>query len=140
MPLTGVWKLSVALSRRGAAGAAPRLPLPRRLRLLEDGPVEVPYEEGTTGRWTLREEAPPDGARLVRVSIERAQAPSLHLLGLYDGERIAGSITASHADAAAADESGHEEVGEFLCTRLFSFWGTPKPRGLADAEERDGGK
>ena len=38
--------------------------------------------------------------------------------GLFDGERIAGTI--SDADGAA--------VGDFLCTRLFSFWGTPKPK------------
>ena len=116
MPLVGIWKLSVA-SRRGSAAAAKLLP--RRLRLLEDAAVEVPFEDGSTGSWRLD-----DGQ--VDMRIERASAPSLRLQGLYDGERIAGSITAANDD----------ELGDFLCTRLFSFWGTPQPTILKDGEDR----
>ena len=53
--------------------------------------------------------------------------------GLFDGERIAGSIMASDA----ANEPG-EEVGEFLCTRLFSFWGTPQPKAAQGKDPKSG--
>ena len=131
-PLRGVWKLSVT-SRQGAAAA--RL-LPRRLRLLEDAGVEVPYDDGATGSWQLHE-GPSDamGARAALLRIEGARgAPStLHLHGLFDGERIAGSIMASDA----ASEPG-EEVGQFLCTRLFSFWGTPQPKAAQGKDIKSG--
>lgn len=131
-PLRGVWKLSVT-SRQGAAAA--RL-LPRRLRLLEDAGVEVPYDDGATGSWQLQE-GPPDamGARaaLLRIEGARGAPPTLHLHGLYDGERIAGSIMVSDA----ANEPG-EEMGEFLCTRLFSFWGTPQPKAAQRVTSEDG--
>ena len=129
MPLTGVWKLSVAL--RAASPSAAKL-LPRRLRLLQDAMVEVPYEEGSKGRWELQS-GPPDvpNTQTVRLTVERTDASELHLTGLYDGERIAGTITARQPPA---DET---VVGEFLCTRLFSFWGTPRPEAARLKEGHD---
>jgi hypothetical protein len=118
MPLTGVWKLSVAL--RATSPSAAKL-LPRRLRLLQDAMVEVPYEEGSTGRWELQSGPADTMCQTVRLSVKRTDASELRLNGLYDGERIAGTITSRHPPA---DEAA---IGEFLCTRLYSFWGTPRP-------------
>ena len=118
MPLTGVWKLSVAL--RATSPSAPKL-LPRRLRLLQDAMVEVPYEEGSTGRWELQSGPADTMCQTVRLSVKRTDASELRLNGLYDGERIAGTISSRHPPA---DEAA---IGEFLCTRLYSFWGTPRP-------------
>ena len=118
MPLTGVWKLSVAL--RATSPSAPKL-LPRRLRLLQDAMVEVPYEEGSTGRWELQSGPADTMCQTVRLSVKRTDASELRLHGLYDGERIAGTISSRHPPA---DEAA---IGEFLCTRLYSFWGTPRP-------------
>ena len=47
--------------------------------------------------------------------------------GLFDGERIAGTV---HGDDG-------DPVGDFLCTRLFTFWGTPKPRAGRGETLRD---
>ena len=118
MPLTGVWKLSVAL--RATSPSAAKL-LPRRLRLLQDAMVEVPYEEGSTGRWELQSGPSDTMCQTVRLSVKRTDASELRLNGLYDGERIAGTISSRHPPA---DEAA---IGEFLCTRLYSFWGTPRP-------------
>ena len=118
MPLTGVWKLSVAL--RATSPSAAKL-LPRRLRLLQDAMVEVPYEEGSTGRWELQSGPADTMCQTVRLSVKRTDASELRLNGLYDGERIAGTISSRHPPA---DEAA---IGEFLCTRLYSFWGTPRP-------------
>ena len=90
MPLTGVWKLSVAL--RATSPSAAKL-LPRRLRLLQDAMVEVPYEEGSKGRWELQSGPPDTMCQTVRLSVERTDESELRLNGLYDGERIAGTIT-----------------------------------------------
>lgn len=128
MPLTGVWKLSVAL--RATSSSAAKL-LPLRLRLLQDAMVEVPYEAGSKGRWELQSGPPDTMCQTVRLSVERIDAPELHLNGLYDGERIAGTITSRHPPA---DE---QVVGEFLCTRLFSFWGTPRPEAAQLKQGRD---
>jgi hypothetical protein len=128
MPLTGVWKLSVAL--RATSPSAAKL-LPRRLRLLQDAMVEVPYEEGSKGRWELQSGPPDTMCQTVRLSVERTDASELRLNGLYDGERIAGTITSRQPPA---DEA---VVGEFLCTRLFSFWGTPRPEAARLKEGHD---
>ena len=125
MPLTGIWKLSVAL-RRGAPTTVKLLP--RRLRLLQDAMVEVPYEEGSTGRWVLQDGGPGAVCQTARVSVERTDASVLDLEGMYDGERIAGTLKARHPPA-----NEEEVLGEFLCTRLFSFWGTPQPAAAKGA-------
>lgn len=133
-PLRGIWKLSVSVTSRQGAAAAKLLP--RRLRLLEDAGVEVPYDDGASGSWRLQD-GPSDAmgaqAALLRIEGARGAPPALHLHGLFDGERIAGSITASDT----ANGPG-EEVGEFLCTRLFSFWGTPQPKAAQGLTPKGG--
>ena len=61
-----------------------------------------------------------DGAHrvafIVKCAAQADRQPSeISFQGLFDGERIAGSVTA--ADCVQ---------GDFLCTRLFTFWGAPK--------------
>ena len=132
MPLTGIWKLSVTQAlRHGAPSAAAKL-VPRRVRLLQDAGVEVPYEDGSTGRWELQDALPGEANQTASLSIERADASSLDLRGLYDGERIAGTIKVRHPPANA-----EELVGEFLCTRLFTFWGTPQPAAAAAVDPKE---
>ena len=115
--------------------AAGQLKLPRHVRFVSpagagdapptraggDGGVEIPYDDGAHGSWLLEDEAEPDalGARTVTFDVARAGDPTLRFSGLYDGERIAGPLV---LDAGAGAGT---VVGEFLCTRLFSFWGTP---------------
>ena len=68
-----------------------------------------------------------------RAPEERRPRSTCTVHGLFDGERIAGSVMASDA----ANEPG-EEVGEFLCTRLFSFWGTPQPKAAQGKDMNSG--
>ena len=128
--LAGVWKLSTSTSLRSAARrAAADASLPKRIRFVveteranfEAGRCEVPFREQCGGRYELHDE----GDRRAAFSVAcppragvAAGADEWSFDGLFDGERIAGTI--SDADGAA--------VGDFLCTRLFSFWGTPKPK------------
>ena len=132
--LSGVWKVSVAVTRGADVST---LHLPRRIRFVEDR-VEVPYQPCCHGAWDL---APGDettsGAERASLSLKcagrelergRWMAPSTLLFeGLYDGERIAGTITAITIDSDG-EPSEKREVGNFLCTRLFTFWGPPSPK------------
>ena len=123
--------------------------MPRRLRFCDPscenelGTLEVPYSPaGSSGAalgfWRLAS-GPADahGAQSAKFVLEDQHA-FLIFDGLYDGERIAGAVHAIHKDgegsrlsSVALLETPHTaggEVGDFLCTRLFSFWGTPKPK------------
>ena len=84
------------------------------------------------GGWAVTETEDPaavDGNRRVVIDVTLATPPhSFRFDGLFDGERIAGSVSASEAQGG---ESGEATVlGDFLCTRLFTFWGSPKPRAI----------
>ena len=124
MPLRGVWKLNTS----GIPVSRLRSQLPRRLRFLEGERLEVPYAATHAGTWSLGE-ADSSGAQQTSFEVEYdagggvGELTRTRLLfdGLYDGERIAGSVS-------SAPEAGKRELlGQFLCTRLFSFWGEPKP-------------
>ena len=97
--------------------------------------------EDAHGSWRLTE-GPPDasGAQSARFILEDTRAVLL-FDGLYDGERIAGTVHELQGAALGGglpthavllegepDGAGREKLGEFLCTRLFSFWGPPKPK------------
>lgn len=119
----------------------------RRDRLiLETGSVAIPYTNHCDGSWVVAEQmsAAGDGAELlVTFTIDRlvesaaanpadglgpaALASRLRFEGLYDGERIAGTVLQLHPDPFGA----RVEVADFLCTRLFTFWGTPKVAAAA---------
>lgn len=128
--LKGVWKLSATLRSRtvvpkhirfeeAAASAAP--PQPRLLEgmsLLEGGSCSIPYSEHCGGQWEV---GTSDDALRACFSVDCAAkggvpASRLAFDGLFDGERIAGTVRDVQGDV----------VADFLCTRLFTFWGTPK--------------
>ena len=151
--MEGIWKVSFALSRAvRRVGGSIELPVavkavPKRLRFIDPeaagvmGRLEVPMSEEAHGSWTLTE-GPPDasGAQSARFVVEGTGAVLL-FNGLYDGERIAGTVHELPSPAeggglvtqavlleGVSDCADNEQLGEFLCTRLFSFWGTPKPK------------
>ena len=151
--MQGVWKLSFA-ARRGGSAAAQQL-VPKRIRfgaLAADssvGLIEVPYQQRLSGRWQLIA-GPPEasGAQSARFVLTSDDVLLL-FDGLYDGERVAGTVYDGRSGAgevfttdplfhpeapwrSAADAAEHE-LGEFLCTRLFTFWGPPSPAASSDA-------
>ena len=133
--LVGVWKLSFAAARHSA------LTVPKRIRfdtsspsaassllpawgsILERGSLSVPFMEGCSGAWqvaaaTEHDDGAQRAAFIIRTFAQTdAEASELSFQGLFDGERIAGSVTV-----------GNRVEGDFLCTRLFTFWGAPKVR------------
>ena len=133
--LKGIWKVSSSL-RRGVTAS-----VPRRLKFevqdavgssVEAGVVQVPFAEHCGGRWEVREASPgsdaddTSGAMHAQFVVECAAhsdvaASTLRFDGLYDGERIAGTVV----------DSGGAEVADFLCTRLYTFWGAPKVKAAA---------
>ena len=145
--MQGVWKLSFVLRRGSGVAQA----LPRRIRFSEPsdagltGRVEVPYRAECSGAWTLKGgpvDAP--GTQSSRFIISCSEGTALLFDGLYDGERIAGTVVSRRVAAAEALSSasaisellhgelardagsaGSEDLAEFLCTRLFTFWGPP---------------
>ena len=150
--LAGVWKVSASLRGRSAAL------LPKRIRFEENinssnkparllaapttvdsGGCSIPYTEHCGGHWEVGDAesadesgALPAGFVVACAEKEGAPASRLSFEGLYDGERIAGTVS---------DASG-DEVADFLCTRLFTFWGTPKvaaASNLDDGGESSGG-
>ena len=143
--LVGIWKLSATL-RRGATVALPKrlrfdetsptststqssveLLLPADALLLHQGKCSLPYMEHCHGFWQVAsadDDAQTSGALRAGFVIQCAahgdvKASHLIFRGLFDGERIAGNVSSRDAD-------GSGEIGDFLCTRLFTFWGTPK--------------
>jgi hypothetical protein len=139
--LSGVWKVNVT-PRRSVDGGPPELSkyyVPKRLRFMDNEQrIEVPYQPCCNGSWSVAAgDDSTSGAERVSLTIScsglesdgggRTASHTLLLDGLFDGERIAGTISAADgADAGAA--SGTREVGKFLCTRLFTFWGPPAPK------------
>lgn len=112
----------------------------RSEEILESGSVQVPYSDHCGGAWEVRpDQTGPDQtasdqtasitqAMRAAFSVECAargdgEPSCLRFNGLYDGERIAGTVCDGAAD---------REVGEFLCTRLYTFWGPPKLRATPD--------
>lgn len=149
--MQGIWKLSFSASRgasleRGAfLSAMARRAVPSRLRLLDPpasepmGRLEVPMAT-LSGKWCVLDNQPGDcGAQTVRLAVEGGERLLL-LSGLFDGERIAGTVfqlgsekhpmrEVSYDTMIVQEVKGeHVVLGEFLCTRLFTFWGAPKPR------------
>eukprot|EP00966_Prymnesium_polylepis_P133433 3084239-Prymnesium_polylepis.1 len=149
--MEGIWKVSVSArlvaARVDARSALPvaMKAVPKRLRFIDPpaqglGRIEVPMDAGASGSWCVTP-GPPDasGAQIARFVVEGAGA-SLHgahvsLLfdGLYDGERIAGTVVEMPGPVDLTELSGPpfpggSEIGDFLCTRLFTFWGPPKPK------------
>ena len=136
--LSGVWKVSVAprLPPHGGAPAIARHHVPKRLRFTaEEQGIEVPYQPCCGGRWAVAEgDASTSGAERASLTITcrgsesdggDAQVPrTLRFEGLFDGERIAGTVTDPDAEGGASEPL---ELGSFLCTRLFTFWGPPSP-------------
>ena len=135
--LKGIWKISSSL-RSGAVATLPRhirfqpanvrfQPANAHNSALEAGTVAIPFADHCGGLWEVHAVAKPSkgaGASAMRVhftveSASRAEASGsrLHFDGLYDGERIAGIVSADKA-----------EVADFLCTRLYTFWGPPSPK------------
>ena len=128
--LVGIWKISAHL-RRGTAAT-----LPRHVKFeigsaisapaIESGTVEIPYAAHCGGHWEVHagsEETDDIEASTSRASFvvecaarQDVGASGYRFDGLYDGERIAGTVS---------DRSG-DEVADFLCTRLYTFWGAPK--------------
>lgn len=97
-------------------------------------------QTASRGRWRLTHPTDTDGARGVRFCVGNEQTLVL-FDGLYDGERIAGTVydipdrTTNLVDEQTLNHLLHGEanpmsieLGDFLCTRLFTFWGTPKPK------------
>ena len=111
--MQGIWKLSVSLR----AGANSKLLPPRRLRFLAPAQVEVPYSPDFHGDWKLRGPDPGSLAQRASFKLYSTGTPGVQLSfdGLFDGERIAGSFR----------HGCGEDLGDFLCTRLFTFWGEP---------------
>ena len=131
--LVGVWKLSFSAARH------PAVAVPKRIRFdassrsaastllpdwgtaVEKGCLSIPFTEGCEGAWQVAAASEDsDGAHrvafIVKCAAQADRQPSeISFQGLFDGERIAGSVTA--ADCVQ---------GDFLCTRLFTFWGAPK--------------
>ena len=147
MGLKGIWKISSSM-RHGV-----RVTLPRHVKFESSGStgelradatpagaLHIPYSDHCSGTWQVGKHAKPsascnsikddhghrddhNGALHARFVVECAvsgneDASRLEFLGLYDGERIAGVVTDGHG----------VEVADFLCTRLFTFWGPPSPR------------
>jgi hypothetical protein len=133
--LAGVWKISSHV--RGEASTV----LPRRIRFDgadEQGCCSIPYADHCQGTWEVRtqsssaaaKEASEAGAHgnggvplfarwKLHCAAHRGMDESCHVYeGLFDGERIAGTVS----------NAAGEPVADFLCTRLFTFWGTPSPR------------
>ena len=101
------------------------------------GTVGIPYREQCSGRWRLWPDpvADAEGARRATFCVDCGEADGLLFDGLYDGERIAGSVHQVPANVVAAAATGdqvldgnmqQQHLGEFICTRLFTFWGEPK--------------
>jgi hypothetical protein len=137
--LSGVWKVSVT-PRRPVDGGPPELSkysVPKRLRFVGEGQrIEVPYQPCCDGSWSVAAgDASTSGAERASLSISCTGSESdggggtasysLLLDGLFDGERIAGTVTAADGAGTASEP---REVGSFLCTRLFTFWGPPSPK------------
>lgn len=129
--LSGVWKVSVTPRLGGGPSALARHHVPKRLRFIEaEQGIEVPYQDCCSGWWevTAGDEST-SGAEQASLSVTcrgHAQGPrTLRFDGLFDGERIAGTITDAGAEGGASEP---REVGDFLCTRLFTFWGPPSPK------------
>lgn len=123
--LHGLWKVSTTPPSTAAQALSSVCPLPRRLRFHEQEPgvhglIEAPYTE-CVGRWALRA-GKTAGAQEAAIDISCGEV-EYWLRGLYDGERIAGSVTVG-ASGEGLEERQH--MGDFLCTRLYSFWGEPK--------------
>ncbi len=128
--LNGVWKLSASLRGRHSTllpkhirfTESPSSPPAASATVAELGSVSVPYAEHCGGTYEIRpassiDEPPSVGFIVECASTDRGPASRLSFDGLYDGERIAGTV-----------HDREEAVADFLCTRLFTFWGTPKPR------------
>ena len=138
--LRGVWKISTAL-RSGSVASVPRrirfdesppslalqIPMPPGAAPLDTGAVAIPYSEQCKGSWAVaaaRQSVDEETSGALHAGFvvectarEGEKASRLAFQGLFDGERLAGTVT--------DDATGHE-LGEFLCTRLFTFWGAPK--------------
>ena len=146
----------------------------RQRLVIETGSVAIPYTNHCDGRWAVAEQmsAAGDSAELlVTFTIDRfvddsaakavavatdaddgrglsgplaALESRLRFEGLYDGERIAGTVLQLHPDPLVvggdgpASSGARVEVADFLCTRLFTFWGTPKVAAAAGQEEEEG--
>lgn len=137
--LKGVWKLSATLRQGSAARAAAAIPkrirfdeerpLPQhaallapRVSVLDAGSCSIPFMEHCGGGWELAaatDEEDTSGALRACFVVDDS-ASRLTFEGLFDGERIAGTVL-----------SADEPIGDFLCTRLFTFWGAPKVRAGA---------
>ena len=133
--LQGIWKISATL-RSGVTTA-----LPRRIRFtegssspaaaLQSGTVQVPYADHCSGHWEVlvADDADAAGSGAMQASFSvrcaagsgAAEAEHLNFMGLFDGERIAGKV-----------HTGNHEIGDFLCTRLFTFWGSPNPKATGE--------
>ena len=88
------------------------------MAVLDSGSCSVPYAEHCGGQYELwtpsnAEDSDELRAGFVIECAAKADAPPSRLSfdGLYDGERIAGTV---HDDKA-----GGEVIADFLCTRLF---------------------
>ena len=142
--LSGVWKISASL--RGRHGAL----LPKRIRfaeepcaltanllpraaVVESGSCSIPYADHCSGQYevgTLEDGTAGNGELRADFKVECTAnndqgGTRLTFEGLYDGERIAGTVT---------DEAAGEVVADFLCTRLFTFWGAPKVKAAEDED------
>ena len=147
--LSGVWKISATLRGRRSALLPKRIrfaeeetspaPLHRLLppaAVMEFGSLSIPYSEHCSGNYEVGtpedDDAEPGVLRagfIVECTAKDGTEPSRYTFdGLYDGERIAGTVSDSAAD---------EVVADFLCTRLFTFWGTPKVKAVGEAAGDD---
>ena len=103
---------------------------------MEFGSLSIPYSEHCSGNYEVGtpedDDAEPGVLRagfIVECTAKDGTEPSRYTFdGLYDGERIAGTVSDSAAD---------EVVADFLCTRLFTFWGTPKVKAVGEAAGDD---
>ena len=143
--MEGIWKVSFALRRLEGRVELPTIAkiVPTRLRFSgppgRGGPglIKVPMLAGSTGSWQLAPgPADASGAQSARFVVE-CSGMLLLFDGLYDGERIAGTVhdeteplcAVSHASLLLRErEPSSGVLGDFICIRLFSLWGTPKPK------------
>ena len=135
--MEGIWKVSSSLRIASA-----QIQVPRRLRFSSRTQgalrhrVEVPYRPECGGWWQLHT-VPAETAQAVRIALACSEEGSLLLDGLYDGERIAGTLhvwqhgVVQAGDVPWADAVSEVPVGDFLGTRLFTFWGPPSPIAAA---------